>query len=153
MPSIPCLCPSDAPCGWGHSAPYPFSFARSDSAATTINDSLLGKLYKLLSAFSTVILVTVDTTGGLRGHPLAAARVDKNTDPRLFTSRDSERVREIKADSLVQVYGQEGWTNCVVLTSLAIVVDSHAMICEVWKMSFKEWFLDGADVPDIVLLQ
>jgi general stress protein 26 len=83
---------------------------------------------------------------------MAVARVDENTDLWLFTSRDSEKVREIESDSHVQVHAQEGWTNCVVLAGRAKVVEDRAMIREIWKPSFKVWFPGGAEDPNIVLL-
>jgi general stress protein 26 len=83
---------------------------------------------------------------------VAVARVDKNTDLWLFTSRDSDKVREIEADSCVQVHGQDGWANCVVFTGRATVVEDRAMIREIWKPAFKVWFPNGADDPNIVLL-
>lgn len=117
-----------------------------------MNDNPLAKLYGLLNNFSTVMLTTMVGPDCCHARPMAVARVDKNTDLWLFTSRDSEKVREIEADSRVQVHGQDGWNNCVVLAGRATVVQDRTMIHEIWKPSFKPWFPDGADDPNIVLL-
>ncbi len=115
-------------------------------------DSNLEKLYGLLTEFSTVMLITMGGPNRCNARPMAVARVDKNTDLWLFTSRDSEKVREIQADTQVQVHGQDGRENCVVIAGRATVVEDRAIIREVWKPSFKVWFPDGADDPNIVLL-
>ena len=117
-----------------------------------MNENQIEKLYDLLKDFSAVMLITMGGPTGCHARPMAVARVDKNTDLWLFTSRDSEKVREIEADARVQVHGQDGRTNCVVFTGRATVVEDRAMIREIWKPAFKVWFPNGADDPNIVLL-
>ena len=116
-----------------------------------MNENQIEKLYGLLKDFNTVMLVTMDGSE-CHARPMAVARVDENTDLWLFTSRDSAKVREIKADASVQVLGQEGWTNSVVLVGRAHVVEDRAMIREMWKPALKVWFPEGAEDPNIVLL-
>jgi general stress protein 26 len=117
-----------------------------------MNDNQLEKLYGLLKDFSTAMLITVGGPDSCHARPMAIAKVDGNTDLWLFTSRDSEKVREIAADSRVQVHCQDGWTNCVVFAGRATVVEDRAMIRKIWKPSFKTWFPGGAEDPDIALL-
>ncbi|MBC7369493.1 MAG: pyridoxamine 5'-phosphate oxidase family protein [Undibacterium sp.] len=116
-----------------------------------MNENQIEKLHGLLKDFSTVMLVTMDD-GESHARPMAVAHVDENTDLWLFTSRDSAKVREIKADTRVQVLGQEGWANCVVLAGHAQVVDDRAKIRELWKPALKAWFPDGAEDQNIMLL-
>ncbi len=110
------------------------------------------KLQGLLQDFSTVMLITMGGPAGCHARPMAVARVDKNADLWLFTSRDSAKVREIGADARVQVHGQAGWTNCVVLCGNATAVEDRALIRDIWKPAFKVWFPEGADDPNIVLI-
>lgn len=117
-----------------------------------MNHNQIEKLYGLLKGFDTVMLVTMDQGSGCHARPMAVAQVDKNADLWLFTSRDSAKVREIETDARVQVLGQEGWTNCVVLAGRATVEADRALIRELWKPAFKVWFPDGAEDPNIVLL-
>lgn len=117
-----------------------------------MNDNPLEKLYGLLKDFNTAMLITMGGPDSCHARPMAIAKVDENTDLWLFTARDSEKVREIQADSRVQAHFQEGWTNCVVLTGRATVVADRAVIREIWKPSFKAWFPGGAEDPNIVLL-
>ena len=117
-----------------------------------MKENQLEKLHGLLSGFSTVLLVTMGGPHGCHSRPMAVARVDQNTDLWLVTARDSQKVREIDADSRVQVHAQEGWANCVVLTGRASVVDDRALIREIWRTAFTVWFPEGADDPNIVLL-
>lgn len=117
-----------------------------------MNDDPLEKIYDLLKEFSTAMLITMGGPDSCHARPMAIAKVDESTDLWLFTARDSEKVREIEADSRVQVHCQEGWTNCVVLAGRATVVADRAVIREIWKPSFKAWFPDGAEDSKIVLL-
>jgi len=116
-----------------------------------MNENQIEKLHSLLKDFSTVMLVTMDG-GECHARPMAVVRVDENTDLWLFTSRDSAKVREIEADSRVQVLGLNGWTSCVVLAGHAHLVEDRTLIRELWKPAFKVWFPDGAEDPNILLL-
>ncbi len=117
-----------------------------------MNDPQLEKLHGLLKDFSTVILVTTGGPTGYHARPMAVAQVDENTDLWLFTSADSGKVHQIEADSRVQVHAQDGYTSCVILAGRAMVVEDRAKIREIWKPSFKVWFPEGAEDPNIVLL-
>lgn len=117
-----------------------------------MQDPQLEKLHGLLSDFSTVMLITMVGPDGCHARPMAVALVDDNADLWLFTSRDSEKVREIETDSRVQIHGQNGWKNCVVLTGRATVVADRDLIREIWEPSFEAWFPEGAEDPNIVLI-
>lgn len=117
-----------------------------------MNDNPLEKLYGLLKDFSTAMLITMGGPDSCHARPMAIAKVDENTDLWLFTAWDSEKVREIEADSRVQVHFQDGWTNCVVLAGRATMVEDRAVIRKIWKPAFKAWFPEGTEDPNIVLL-
>ncbi len=80
------------------------------------------------------------------------AQVDENTDLWLFTSGDSDKARQIEADSRVPVYAQEGYTSCVIHAGRATVIEDRSLIREIWKPAFKVWFPECAEDPNIVLL-
>ncbi len=61
-------------------------------------------------------------------------------------------MREIEADSQVQVHGQDGWKDCVMLSGHATIVEDRTIIREMWSPSFKVWFPSGADDPNIALI-
>ena len=117
-----------------------------------MNENQLEKLHGLLKDFSTVILVTMGGPTCCHARPMAVAQVDGNTDLWLFTSGDSGKVRQIEADSRVQVHAQQGYTSCVILAGRATVIEDRAKIREIWKPSFKVWFPEGVEDPNIVLL-
>ena len=117
-----------------------------------MNENQLEKIHGLLKDFSTVILVTMDGPTCCHARSMAVAQVDENTDLWLFTSGGSGKVHQIEADSRVQVYAQQGYTSCVILVGRATVVEDRSKIREIWKPSFKVWFPEGAEDPNIVLL-
>ena len=98
------------------------------------------------------MLVTKGGPSGIHARPMDVVRVDENADLWLFASRTSAQVREIEADSQVQVHGQDGWTTFVVLVGRAAVVEDRTMIREAWSSTFKLWFPEGVDDPNLVLL-
>lgn len=115
-------------------------------------DDQLKKLYGLLKDFSTAMFITMTGPDCCHARPMAVARVDENTDVWLFTSRDSEKVREIEANSTAQVHFLDGWTKCVVISGRASVVEDRELIRKIWKPAFKVWFPGGAEDYRIVLL-
>jgi general stress protein 26 len=117
-----------------------------------MNDNQLEKLHGLLSDFDVVMLMTMGGPAGCHARPMAVARLDENTDLWFFASLDSTTVREIEADSHVQIHGQGKCSTYVVLVGHATVVEDRAMIREAWKPTFKIWFPGGADDPNVVLL-
>ena len=117
-----------------------------------MNDHQQEKLYGLLKDFSTAMLITVSGPDSCHARPMAIAKVDENTDLWLFTARDSQKVREITADSRMQVHCQDGWTICVVMAGRATVVEDRAVIRKFWKPTFKARFPEGTEDPNIELL-
>lgn len=110
------------------------------------------KLHGLLNSLDTVMLITMGGPAGCHGRPMQVARLDENSDLWFFVSLDSATVREIEADPRVQIHGQGKSPTHVVLVGHATLVVDRSTIREAWKPTFKVWFPEGADDPNIALL-
>lgn len=110
------------------------------------------KLREQWKGFQTVVLITQGEDGSGHARPMAVAHVDENCDLWFLTGEQSAKVREIEADTLAQVIGQDGWTHCVTTKGRATLVRDRALIRQMWKPAFKVWFPDGVEDPDLVLI-
>ena len=118
-----------------------------------MNDNRTEILRDLLQDFSTAVLLSHTDPDWWHARPMAIARVEENGDLWFITNVQSAKVREIEADTRVQVICQNGWSSCAVVTGHAGLVRDREMIREMWQPAFKIWFPGGVEDPDIVLIR
>lgn len=106
---------------------------------------------ELMAEFETAMLVSVGDRE-LRGRPLHIVQRDEDATVWFVTARDSEKVDEIAADPSVAVIMQAG-TKQLALAGRASLVDEPETIAAMWKESWRVWFPDGPEDPNIVLLR
>lgn len=109
------------------------------------------KLIEILKKLDTVMLVTEGMTGALHGRPMALADVEPNGDLWFATSRSSEKTREVRANSRALATAQ-GSSLYATVSGQVELVDNQPKVHELWKETWKVWFPDGKDDPEIVLL-
>lgn len=86
-------------------------------------------------------------------HPSKTARTDDFT-VYMSTSRSSDKVREIAADSNVSVYYSEPKTfHGVMLCGTAEVVEDPAVKLALWSEDWRIYWADGPLNPDHVILR
>ncbi len=105
----------------------------------------------LLRDFDTGFLATHTMHGGIRGRPMALAEIEGNGDIYFAAGLDSPKVAEIKTDPRVASFFQ-GKTKWISLTGRARIVTDRALISRLWKESWKLWFPNGKDDPNICLI-
>jgi len=105
----------------------------------------------LLGDFDTGFLATHTMHGGIRGRPMALAEVEDDGDLYFAAGLDSPKVAEIKTDPRVATFFQ-GKSSWISLTGRAKVVTDRALIHRLWKDSWKLWFPEGKDDPNICLI-
>lgn len=118
---------------------------------TLSEDEKREQLSKLISEFSTAMLVTRTPEGGLRARPLSIA--DHRDEGVLYfsTSIESGKVHELEIDPHVNVVMQD--KRCFVsLTGVARVVKDRALIDRLWSDAWKIWFPMGKDDPTLCIL-
>jgi general stress protein 26 len=124
---------------------------RSNEQGEVMAEDQVRKIHELLSDFDAAMLVT---HGGDFAHarPMGIAAVEPNCDVWFFTERGSPKVHEIQDDQsvLIVCQGQNG--HYVTLSGRAELVADRTKARQLWSDSFKPWFPDGADDPNLLLI-
>jgi general stress protein 26 len=118
----------------------------------TTNEGAGAKLVELLKTFSDGILVTHGGSEDFHSRPMAIALVEPNGDVWMLSGASSDKVREVKADARAQIVCQSS-SAFLTLTGRANVNRNRAKLDELWKDSYKTWFPQGKDDPNLVLIQ
>lgn len=108
-------------------------------------------LKDLLESFDTAMLIT---RHGEREHarPMAIAGIEGANTMWFATSQDAPKSDEIRSDSRASVTLQSD-KRYVALSGRATLVADRAKIDELWKPTWKAWFPNGKDDPNLVLIR
>ena len=136
----------------GQSSQPSQSTSRTSNDVITTNEGAGAKLVELLKTFSNAILVTHGGSEDLHSRPMAIAQVEANGDVWMLSGAASEKVREVRADARAQIVCQSS-SAFVTLTGRANVNKDRAKLDEIWTESYKSWFPQGKDDPNLVLIQ
>ena len=101
-------------------------------------------------------MFTTRADGRLRSRPMTTqnSEVDERASLWFFMSRGSEAVNDIGADPVVNVaYADPGRDAYVSVSGKAAVVDDRARKEQLWSKLAEAWFPDGADDPDLALVE
>ncbi len=118
----------------------------------TSHEGAGAKLVEILKTFSNGMFVTHGGTGDLHSRPMAIAQVESNGDVWMLSGASSEKTREVKADARAQIVCQSS-SAFVTLTGHANVNRDRAKLDEIWNDSYKPWFPQGKEDPNLVLIQ
>jgi len=101
-------------------------------------------------------MFTTRADGRLRSRPMTTqnSEVDERSSLWFFMSRGSEAVNDIGADPVVNVaYADPGRDAYVSVSGEAAVVEDRAKKEQLWSKLAEAWFPDGADDPDLALVE
>lgn len=118
-----------------------------------MQEDQIEKVYNVLKDFSTVMLTTTTDERHFHARPMAVAQVDSNCDSWFFTDRSSPKVDEIRHDQHVLLTCQKDHSQYLALTGIAELVTDKAKAAELWKESFKVWFPDGVEDPNLLVVR
>jgi len=110
-------------------------------------------LRKLLESFSTAMLVTRRSSDSLHARPMAVAGVDGSLNLWFVSGEDTVKIQEISHDTRASVICQKGDSTFLSLSGKASLVRDRSRIDELWKESFRVWFPDGKDDPNLILIE
>jgi general stress protein 26 len=108
-------------------------------------------LIDLIEDFDVAMLATHARDGDLRGRPMWVASVHDDGEVAFCTNLDSEKLRELESDPrcAVLMQGKNKWVS---LTGTARIEQDRDRIHEVWRESWRLWFPEGKDDPNLCLL-
>jgi general stress protein 26 len=112
------------------------------------------KLKELTKDIAICMLTSVEPDGSLRSRPMQAQDTDENGDLWFFTSAESGKVAETKADPRVNLgFASGDRQRYVSVSGRATLVRDPAKAKELWKPILKAWFPGGLEDPNLALLK
>ncbi len=108
-------------------------------------------LREVIADFDTAVLVTRTPEGELRGRPLALAHGKDDGVLYFPTSASSPKIAELQAEPHVGLTMQDK-RRFVSISGMARVVRDAATIEALWSDSWKVWFPQGKQDPDLALI-
>ena len=108
------------------------------------------RLREILDDAGTVMMVT-RVGDALASRPMAVVRVDDDATMYFATGASTGKVADLEADPRVDLFFQSKRQFATVHGRVALRRD-RALIDELWTASWKLWFPEGKDDPEIVVL-
>lgn len=108
-------------------------------------------LKELLESFDTAMLITRHGED-VHARPMAVAAIEGANTVWFVTGDASPKADEIKSDERVSATFQ-GRFEFVALSGRASIVRDRKKIEELWQTSWKAWFPNGKDDPNIALIR
>jgi PPOX class probable F420-dependent enzyme len=112
------------------------------------------RLRGLIEDIDFCMLTTVEPDGSLHSRPMSTQAMDEEGCLWFFTSTDSAKAREIRADEHVNLsYARPKEMRYVSVSGTAEVVRDAAKNRELWKPVYKTYFPEGLEDPSLGLLK
>jgi len=123
------------------------------AAANSASPESREKVWDLIKGIKVAMLVTMDGEGHHFARPMVAQEPDEHHDLWFFSSLDSPKIEEIKANSEVLLSYADPDSNAYVsISGEAAVVQNRAKIDELWSESLKAWWPQGKNDPNLTLI-
>lgn len=107
-----------------------------------------------LAKDQTCLFCTFTGEFAIKARPMSTQAVEKDGAIWFFSSRQSNKNREISNKSKVQLlYGDPGKSDYLSVEGNAAIVEDKKKIDELWTPIIKTWFQEGKDDPDLTLLK
>ena len=111
------------------------------------------KIWSLIKNIHIAMLTTTDPNGSLYSRPMATQQQHFTGELSFLTRAHSGKVDEIRDNSQVNLtYVDTHQSTFVSLSGTASLSHDRARIHELWHPSFKAWFPDGENDPEITVL-
>ncbi len=114
------------------------------------------KLATLMRGIDLCMMTTIGKAGRLHARPMSNnGEVDFDGDCWFFSWRKTAKVKEIEKDPRVQLAYTGGKAKAPVwisVTGTARIVDDPARKSELWLDELGQWFEDGPEDPNVVLI-
>lgn len=100
------------------------------------------------------LLTTQAPDGSLRTRPMATHQLDPDGTMWFFTRDDSAKVDHIRQHPAIALGFSNPQTQVsVAISGMAQVVKDQNKVNDLWDESIRDWFPEGKDDPNIVLLR
>jgi len=124
------------------------------AAATTERQAAVEQIDSMIQEIEIAMLTTQAESGLLRSRPMISVTRRFDGDLWFFSHADDERMRDIKAHPRVGVvYSSPEHKNFISMCGDASLVTDRRKFESLWKEELRDWFPDGVDSQDMVLIQ
>ena len=121
---------------------------------TTEQEVNIRKLATMIRGIKVAMLTTMGPDRSLHSRPMVSQEVDFDGALWFFTQAGSEKTGEIRQNPLVNAsYVCTEEHHYVSLTGHASVVQDRDKMEELWSPSYRAWFPQGLDDPQLALLR
>ena len=124
------------------------------SRQKTISPDEFNKIKQHIQDIRIALLTTQSSTGALRSRPMATHQLDPDGTMWFFTRDDSEKVTHIRQQPAIALGFSDLQSQVsVTTTGQAEIINDQAKVNALWNESMLDWFPEGKDDPNIVLLR
>ncbi|MBD2308969.1 pyridoxamine 5'-phosphate oxidase family protein [Chroococcidiopsis sp. FACHB-1243] len=121
---------------------------------TDSQDRNVKKLRELLRDIKFAMLTTVEDDGSLRSRPMATQEQDFDGNLWFFSNSNAPKVQEVEHHQRVNLsYAQPDKQKYISVSGTAQLVRDRQKIEELWNPTYKSWFPQGLDDPNLALLK
>lgn len=124
------------------------------TASPKLNAQEFDTIKQHIQAIRIALLTTQAPDGSLRTRPMATHQLDPDGTMWFFTRNDSAKVAHIRKQPAIALGFSNPQTQVSVSTSgHAEIVSDQAKVNTLWNDALRDWFPEGKDDPNIVLLR
>ncbi len=121
---------------------------------TSLSPQTFDTIKQHIQAIRTALLTTQAPDGSLRTRPMATHQLDPDGTMWFFTRHDSVKVAHIRHQSAIALGFADPQAGVTVATSgQAQIIQDQAKVDALWDESLRDWFPEGKDDPNIILLR
>ncbi len=110
------------------------------------------KIKSLAEEIKTCMFCTY-SNGKLKARPMSTQTVDENGDLWFLSDKNSDKNKEIVADSKVELLYAQGTDKFLAIHGKASITTDKEKIKELWNPIAKIWFTEGEDDPRITVIK
>lgn len=113
------------------------------------------ELHQLLRDYQTALLTTRGPDGSFHSRPMAVQHVQEGGEFWFATYLDTQKVADLEAEPRCGLAFHDGGRSAtyVSMSGEVEVVRDRRKIHELWSPTWRAWFPEGPDQPDLVLLR
>jgi len=114
----------------------------------------VAKLNELTSGIDIATLTTIRADGTLHSCPMAVHAAEPDGAIWFLTGANTEKVEAVRSDHHVNLaYSDPATQRYVSVTGNCELVRDHVKAKELWRPHYNEWFPNGLNDPNLILLK
>lgn len=120
---------------------------------TLRDEAAFKKLKEMAEDIRFCMFCTIGYNGKISSRPMTTSEVDEEGNIWFFTNRLSEvSIEADQKNDVCLAYACPSKNDYLSVTGVASVIVNRSKIKELWKNSYKIWFPDGVDDPELALI-